>query len=329
MKKTILFGAVAGAMSLGLTSCDLDSPESFTTVQKQTLNLVSPLNGEGDSFVAKSTYQLKMSSKSTLELRASKLAIPGKEIDFSTNPIKYQAGIIQTTAGNGEVTYFNDGTASSAGVSVSNLNGVLSGLTYWYNYTVPGFQNPVFQETSPALVMQYTLNDQYAVRTFPQTAFYRGATRLQYSINGQGGNVFEKSPISYRVSLSDDFKTADLMLFDCQFAEAMPADKAPKCLVLRNLKVEYTNGGYTISADEVTPAQPEGTVLVDNKNFTFKNIRISTVSNDLTKVNLSYSVNGKLSVNMGPAGVRDIVIEADARADGISYCILTAPTAQQ
>lgn len=327
MNKKILFGAMICAMGSTMTSCDLDSPESVSSVTFRPLNLVTSVSGDNEAFVTTGSYGITMSSKGTLNVTGSKVSIPGKEVNFTTSDVKYQSGVIQTTAGSGEVTYFNGANGSGSGLDILSVSGVVSGLTYYYNYPVPGFVNPSFQEVSPALVMQYNIGNQYLVRTFPQNAYYRGQTRLQYSVNDQGGFVFEKSPISYRVQISDDYKTATLFLYDCQFAETMPADKSPKCLVLRNLKVEYSGNGYSISGDNLVPAQPEGGVLVDNKNFTFNNVRVYTTSTDLTKVNISYNVEGKMSVNMGPAGVRDIKIDASGRADNISYVIISAPVA--
>ncbi|MDE6772583.1 MAG: hypothetical protein K2J49_08275 [Muribaculaceae bacterium] len=287
--KKFLFGAMAVAM-LSMTSCNTDVDDTVATVGYATLNLVSP--AEGESYITDALYKFYFNqTKQVSSIAMDGLKINNTNYAFSTDTVKYTQYYVQTESGIGAYNEIKNATGyvnKDLSLPVRNLNCQVTSLYYWRFTNIPGVENPVYSSSDPSMViMQYDMGDDYNVKTVQPDAFYCGTTRTTIS----GTSPYETTEMTYRLKINKGYKTADMIIYNAKFAEAMPLPLT--AVVLKDLPIKFERGSYSIEATNVVPKISEAGQLIDNDKYTFDTFRMFFTNIELTGADISYKVAGR------------------------------------
>lgn len=269
------------ALSMGLTSCNLNTDEdnNYFTGNYSVVNLISP--EDGAPFASKGDYLFTYYTYSeNLSITTKNLNLGYNTLNFVTAQLPYSLSIVGPQSG-----FVFSGSGSANGASVSNLSGYTSS---YVNLPPESLTDYPFYVYSP-LVMKYTVNHDYTVRTFLADAIYNGNTSVTTQATG---DVYKFDNALYRVIFHEDFKKADVIIINAKFAENMPG--AITCLI-KDLDVTFNKNGYSIDAPgKVIPYNYEsnGWTSMDTRPFT--SFHLNTSSDDLTNITVNYTVQ------MGP-----------------------------
>lgn len=273
------------ALGLGFSSCNLDTDDqdSYRTITYACCNLVIPEAGQ--PFATSATYSLTVYPISqTLVANTTDLSLGYGSMNFKTAPMELKTEFYT----DGNVSSFSGGM-SDAGIQVTNLKGYESSirntLTPEEN-TMFGYQ---FDKTKLPLVMSYTADYDYTVKTFMPDAVFAGRTTV--IAMGEGSEPFTTNDIKYRVLFKKDLKTVDIYFYNAKFISMMPAIS----FALVDLPVEYTKTGYMISDTNVEPKQYQASannqdIWVPMPGYTMDSFKFETTSSDLTQGHLNFSL---------------------------------------
>lgn len=291
MKKLIF---CASALCLLFSSCLKDSVDE-RTINYTTNNLIIPLKGDEKPIVGVGTYSVNaIVSNGTLSVSAN-LRLPQRDLAISTGQVRYATNSYSLGNGAiGTVTKFQNASGTASSLPVTGFSGAITSLFYYPNtdISLPGINFTPAAEFGPMTVFGYNIGDEYKVRTFARDAVYSGSTSTHYAYQGQAMPTFTTDKILYRIVMSSDYKTADLIIYQAKFAEQQPVEIA--AMVLKGLTVEFNSRGYTITGKDIEPQVPElngaemGYTTYDN--YTFYNVVFQTVSDDLTTASIDYTV---------------------------------------
>lgn len=283
-------------LGLVMTSCNLDNDdeENYITTSFHCSNLVIP--GEGEAFATDGNYTMQVFTNTGM------VTMGGNNINLGYGTFSFVTSPMQSTtkfytvdwidAPRLDVTTFSGGFSNTGGLLVQNLKGYTSAV---FNYlTTNDPNNPVypFNPYIP-LVMSYTADQNYTVKTFMKDAIYRGTTTVMTP--GTEGEPFTSQDVRYRIIFSKDYKTADVIFYNAKFADAMP--RAINFL-LENLEVKFTRNGYEISnpgGQPVVPALYSPNGWDPAPGYPFTSFKFINSSDDLTAGQCMYTVQ------IGPA----------------------------
>lgn len=266
MKKLFLL-----AMPLLLAACgtDTDEPAQFTTKLKP-LNLVAT---KAEAVISQGEYEMIFyPTENKLDFAAVNLAIAGSKMNFTWEGLN--CSLI-----NGEYK-FQGSAYQYLGHKMSNLSGL---LTARYNAAIPN-------SLTTNLVCSFTIDDTYAVKTFPANAYYTGTTAVDYEMQGEKVNDSYTNPY-YFVQINPETLKATVHFFNFQVAAAMPQLN----FTLSDLTVEpfindYGTGAYRIKGENVVPVLSDGS---PNSKFVFNQFELNTLGEDLTSVIIEFTCAGK------------------------------------
>ena len=278
-----------GLIGLGLitTSCnlDVDDSENYLSGTYTCSNLVIPADGE--PFATNASYTAAFYTNSgTLTISTSDLNLGYGTFKFQTNAVPSETKLYSVDWSNSalDVTTFSGASANSDGVTIQNLGGFMSSVVNVLSTNDP--INPEFGFIARIpLVISYTANHDYTVKTFMKDAIYRGTTSI--TTVGSQTEPFINDTIRYRVIFSQDYKKADIIFYDAKFAERMPVTIH---FVLQDLDVKFTKNGYTISGTDVIPSLYDPSGLTPAPNYVFKSFDFTNTSADLTVGAAMYTV---------------------------------------
>lgn len=276
---------------LALTSCNLDNDkeDNYQTYNYPVVNLVIPSSGE--PMASRGNYNLiYYTLDGTMSVQTNDLVLGYGNSSFSTSTMPYTVqGFVDSKNNYFEVTKFSGGVVNDSKMVVNGLKGYTSQLINLLNEgepTVLGY--PV--QFPPALVMQYTVNQETVVKTFSGDAVYTGKTSVMTESSGAS---FSNDGFKYRVFIKEDMKTADVIFYSAKFAELMPRTIN---FVLKGLEVKYNKNGYAVQipvGESVVPELYEGGGFTPYPSYTFSSFVLTTTSDDLTSVSINYTVDGK------------------------------------
>ncbi|MDE5773209.1 MAG: hypothetical protein K2H86_01960 [Muribaculaceae bacterium] len=283
--KIFMLTAVGGAMLLG--GCNLDNDGTSVFVDVALCNIVIPTDAD-QPVTAQSNVKYKVVynlGKATATVSSEPMAIGGQNISLQSDPMSFTEKI----ASSGYARNFSGAGTMSDGVGVTSLKGAESTLFYYYPTAVPGVigVNPI----NNRLCLSYEIGSDYKVKTIPQDLYFAGETVTHYSFQGQDGLSYTCKDAFYRVCFSDDMKSATVVLYNIQFASQMGTPI--KAICLKDLKVNYSPAGYTVTGVDVVPlvSQQDG-VVIEYKNFTFDSFTLQSTGEMLTKCICNYTVHG-------------------------------------
>lgn len=279
----------AAGLSMASCSLDKDNDKTFVTKTVSTANLIIPSSGE--SFATSSTYSMTFYPISQgVELKCADLRLGMVPVSFTTTRMSYTAFYVESTYA--EITKFSGGTSDSNGLSISNLSGSTSMAVNLIGSGMPSVPNfPAYPNGSwpEALVLQYTVNSDYTVKTFPFDAVYPGKTTVYTKSTGES---FTHDGMAYRVLFNANFSKANVVFYNAKFAENMPFAIT---FVLEDLDVVFNKTGYAIvipEGERLIPLYVEGGKTTPFPAYQFTSFVLSTTSNDLTEVSIDYTVEG-------------------------------------
>lgn len=280
--KSLFFGLAA--LSLGLTSCNLepDDDDNYMTWQFPVCNLVIPATG--NAFATTVNYSLLYYyTNNTIVASTTDLNLGYTTGNFTTNAMECVNKYLKL----GNVTSFENGQTKSGNVTVQNLKGFMSTAFNTLTREENAIFGYAFNGFSP-IVMSYTANHDYKIKTFMPDAVYTGTTSI--TTVGSEAAPYQNTGIKYRVIFYKDLKTADVFFYNAKFAAAM---QVTINFALRNLAVEYTNAGYKISGTNVVPEMFVADAESDNKwvpmpSYTFDSFEFINTSTDLTVGSATY-----------------------------------------
>lgn len=282
--KKITLGLFSAAL-LAMGACSTEVEDQTQTVGYPAVNLISPLNG-GESFATKGSYKFFLNltqGKGTVS--TTNLMIDNKAYSFQTDTVAY--GYV---GGNGMLIRMNNLKGYLDGNREMPLSGVNFDITSYYyssNIQVPGFSQ--FPENAyPYVIGQYSAGN-WDVATFQEDASYYGETTTSYP--GEGGTVesFKNEDMLYRVIIDIDKKTAQVIIYNAKFAAPAPTLQA---ILLKDLKVTWKHGSYSIEGENVVPEVAEGGAWTENPKYVFNTFAMNTLNRSMTQAEMSYKVAG-------------------------------------
>lgn len=279
MKKiTILSFAT---LMLGAVSCN-DSgngDERTLNFNVPCINIVTMLND--NSTVASNgiyTFDLNI-SKMTGTVSATGLIVDNTAMDFTTNEATYKSS--------GYNVFFENTSATVNGnSSYSITNGTfLATPAFWYPQDFIG--NP----PSPYMVVaSFNIGNLYSVKTYPTDAVYMGTTKTSYTMQGMQQNAENKN-IFYQVKINPTEKKANLAMYNAKFSDS-PNEPTKTAIYVKNLDVEFSPSGITITGENVIPDVLEGSSTTPNERYVFNTISFKTTNEKLNECQISYEVAG-------------------------------------
>lgn len=283
MKKLTLGFLSIALLSLG--ACSTDVEDTTQSVRYTTVNLISPLDGS-EPFATEGAYTFDLNlTRLYGTVSTTNLKIDNKDYSFTTDTVS----TLNYTGMQGFYIRFLNVKGYLGGdrtMPLNNANFDITSLFYSPGITIPEY--PEKQENMPYIIGQYTAGDWYVV-TLQKDATYVGKTKTTYP--GQDGTeqTYENEGMYYRVIMDTDKKTADIIIYEPQFASSAPKLKSIR---LKGLPVKFGHGSFTIDAQDVIPQMVEGTSWIDVPNFTFNSFSVSSTNKEMTKIKMDYTVAG-------------------------------------
>lgn len=286
-----LIAAVVGATAL--TSCNLDNDPSdnYFTNTYNCCNLVIPANGI--PYATRTGYSISYYINSgEATVGTNLLNLGANNYSFVSPMMKAVTDYYNVNGQPLDVTSFSAQGFNQNGLVIKNLKGYTSSIVNIVSTNDPEVPDYTFTPYIP-LVMSYTVNDDYTVKTFMKDAIYTGST----TINTVGeGESFTNDDIKMRVLFNDKLDKADVIFYNARFSQNMPY---PITFVLKNLDVSYTSAGYNTAAgykisnpdgQPVTPWMLEGSGLTEYPAYQFTSFEFVNTSENLTTGQAMYTV---------------------------------------
>lgn len=292
MKKLFIMGA-AFAAAFALTSCDSDSDgnSSSATYNMQAYNLYTPVSGGSAPFTGLSNYQFTLAFPGqTVSISVDGMPLPGGGSgNFTTVDMQTAVSQVKMNDEYREMIAFSSENATASGMSVTSLQGLLTQTAYAPgDQEIPGYKRLIPSQTLHYPVMQYILADEWRVRTFWPDMTFHGSTTTTFPMDG---SPYQNDNIAYRIVMGVDTKTyaltgkADLIFYNAKFAPPAPEIT----VVLKDIDVEFTSAGYTVSGSEIIPYMVEAGALQETPRYKFNSLRMECTG-DLTTAIINYQV---------------------------------------
>lgn len=275
---------------LAMGACSSEVDDQTQTVSYPAVNLISPHDG-GEPFASKGSYKFFLNltqSKGTVS--TASLMINNKAYTFQTDTVSY--GYV---GGNGMLIRLRNLKGNLDGNKEMPLLGANFDITSFFyvaNISVPGYtQLP--DNAYPYVIGQYSAGD-WDVATFQEDASYYGETTTSYA--GQEGALqsYKNESMLYRVMINLEKKTADIIIYNAKFAEPAPTLQA---ILLKDLKVTWKRGAYTIEGENLIPGVAEGSSWTENPNYVFNKFTMNTINKEMTQAEMEYQVAGRFQGN--------------------------------
>lgn len=291
----------AASLLLLAPACNKENDfKSERTLVYTALNLLTPSSESEPSFITSSTYNFHLVAPDDVITTECENFVIGNSTQ--TLAIPSTSFKVRQFADGELIEYFApSGSLNGQNGLISNFNCKLSSLFYRSEGNVPGVDNS--KKYDPVVIAQFNIGSRYAVATFQSDVTYRGITTTTFSYQGQD-MVYKTKAGSYRVVINPSTMKADVVLYRVKFAEQAPA----LILVLKDLDVKLGRNGYTISGTDVVPGQQDGNMLTPNTSFPFETFTLTTVSDDLTKIQIDYTVRNKAMEDKVGNGARVVYV---------------------
>lgn len=286
MRKYLFFAIPAVALLLG--GCNNDPVDSTSQVTYPVYSLVTDRSSADTQAVA-SAYNFTFNFTKENVILAAALSYGGSTRTFTSKETTYTS---DTYSGGmviklGAIEAYWDNNASKP---IENLRCEISSMINTYDKEVLGVPDLTEEQrvslNYPAILVSYSVGTDYIVSSFPMVAWYKGETNTTYPGDGQ----FSDENMVYRVAVDVPKRTANVVIYEARFAEAMPSLPA---VVLENLPVVFENGTYTIKAENVVPKVAEGNGLTEYPNYIFNSFEFRRAG--MAQAAISYTVAGRFN----------------------------------
>lgn len=272
-----------------LSSCNLDVDEENNMVSDTfyCANLIMPADGE--TFATSASYKLNFYLSGNMQVTTSNLSLgTGGAYSFASSNMPYVSELGTYNGQKVGINRFSMGKASANGLVIDNIQGCTTAFVNLISTNDPLHDSYKWVSLVP-LVMSYTANYDYIVKTFMPDAIYNGTTTVS-TIGDASAAPRTNDGIRYRVVFKDNYKKASIFFYEANFGDPMPAYVTVN-FVLEDLEVEFLKNGYKISGLNLIPT------LYGNGGWDeFPAIRITSfefinTSDNLTTGTASYQVS--------------------------------------
>ncbi len=287
IKSSLALGAVALAAPL-LTSCLGDGDDNREqTLVYNIVNLVTPSDADVKPYMSTGTYSFYLKG-SNLTVSTADLMLGTSKSSFVTGETPYT----QTVSALGTVISFNGCSGNvnqDSSLPLNNFSGRITSAVYYISTVVPGITG--IATPTPIPVLKYNIGNEYTVRTFCRDAYYAGTTTTHYTDKDGNAGSFENKEIVYRAVINVEKMTADVVIYNAQFAPQQP--QKITAMVLKALPVETMANGYRITGEDIIPEVVEGAATTPNPNYPFKKFSMTTTSDNLDQVAMEFNVGDR------------------------------------
>lgn len=290
MKKFTL--GIFACAALMFSACSTDVKDSTTTVAYASANLITPLDGS-DTYASAGTYSFFFNlTQNKVSVYTDNLMINNTASKFSTDTVTCDNRVVSVDDGGvGQVITINNAKGyldNSTSYPITNSSFMLTSLAYRYNGNYPGINFTYPQGVM--IVGQYRIENLCDVKTFYPDASFYGSTTSSYVDNDGNTQSYTNKDMLYRVVMDLKKNTASVVIYEAKFAEPQPKLTG---IILRDLKVTYHNGGYSITGSNIVPEVIEGVSTTPNEKYVFDTFSLMTTSADLVDASINFQVAGK------------------------------------
>lgn len=301
MKKYLTIGVVSALMAGTLMSCDTDGKTEITyNYVASAYNLYTSLDGAEGYDIQLANYELELFAHNyTVGTSVKSMATPGGgTVNITLKPIAYelyQGGL----DGHGAVLYkFGASNPSESGADVQDLSVYFTQACFIpetindlnINVLVPNVsaQGVGYPGYPFYFVANYKLDNRWQVRTFWPDHSFNGKTELDIN-----GTTVVNEKMLYRVAMKVDKSgvignKADVLIYQA----ALSADQSSpvKVVVLKDLDLQFSKAGWTVSGANITAQTINNNKLEPNTDYVFNTFSASA-GGDLTEMSCHYELN--------------------------------------
>ena len=294
--RKLLFGSVALA-ALAFSSCNTDPKDSTQTITINSYCLVTPVSG-GVSQPASSEYTLELNVTQGTASIMGKVGYDG--ISFMADGAKMGGGSYNVGNQNSKTepffrvgeTTFNDMTAPAVSslMSISNFKGMI----YEQYVQLPDLMQQIY--TGQYALISYQVNNQYNVKPLQSGPLFFGPTRTTYTTKDGVEGSFDTKSVYYQIVLTDPDKTSGkfkLNIYNAKFYAEQA--KTFQQIVIDGLKVEWLEGSYRLTGENIVPTVIEGNTSKPNPDYTVDEITITVTGDNLQNGAISFKVADRFS----------------------------------
>ncbi len=289
--KNLTLGALATLLAFGATSCGGDGSELTDTYTFGTYTLIADLdNNTAEAGAANFSFNFNYSTKKcTMSVRD--LHAPANQLlNLDTDYMDFTALYADINSALHEailVSGKNVGTVN--GMEVGSLQAEMTTAVNPVPTDLTGF--PVNKPQLKYSFINFRIGNKYTVRTFWNDIVFKGNTLTKYTDYASGElKSFSNDGISYRIIMDIPQNKATVIMYNAKFSDH-PNHPTLVAVILRNLDLEFSVKGYTVSGTNIVPETPEGNGFTQNERFKFDSFSF-TSTGDLTAGKASYQVAG-------------------------------------
>ena len=290
LKKILLFAS----LPLVLVSCkgeESDIPSNGVKKEYYLSYLLTSLDGSEQPtafYNVPFTFKYEYDNN-TITVGSSRLEVNGnKKISFDSDAVKftstnYENGSSAMEFSVAEIYSKVNGVADASG-NISDLNCLLTN-----NYYCPDEWR--FNDRFPLgdmIIMNAVVGEKYKLRTFPLLSCFSGSTTTSFSMGGQEQQYNSESGL-FAVSINPANNTAEVGLYNVKFAAQMPQ----LTMFLKDLKVEYTNEGYVVSAPAEGVVPVVGNDQIPYPDYIFNTFNLVCSGDNLASIDVDFTVAGR------------------------------------
>ena len=279
MIKRLLLPMIAlGVMAV---SCDVNDKDSYQTIRYGDYNLVVDLDNPDQPAQATSgSYEVKyVFNKLTADVKTSDLIINNQKASFETDTMRYGGNETQ-------ILFSKLGIADKSG-TVKDLSATVDNGYKFYSVNTDGSEPKFYYDQR--LVMRYTYNDRYSVRTFCSESSYFGESTVYDDV--ESCNTKE-SP--YRINIDFSKNLATIVVYSPKFSENQK--DVINVIQIEEVPVKFTHDSYFLAADapktKVLKVESGKAELVESDDYKVTNLSVRYNTN-LTEATVTYNIAGK------------------------------------
>lgn len=282
MKKNLVFSAAA--LMLALVSCGSDDFQQTLNFSTPVVNLITDLS-TGTTTISSGVYSFGCNITTTDQVATvtSQIVNNNNTMNLVTNAAEYQ------TSG------YNVLLKNVTGNVTGNVSGSLSNTQffatpfYYYSTTYIGDYTYNYNSYLYAGIIKYNIGTEYAVKTFPQNAFFVGETNTSY-----GTSTNKTEDIIYRIDLYTDNsgnQQARIIIYNAKFSGS-PNEPTKIAILLTGLDVNISQNNIILTGNDIIPKVYEANGWTDYERYTFNSITFTTTDPLFTKASINYQVAG-------------------------------------
>lgn len=276
----ILFAAFA--LPVLLTSCLDDKQErNETIVEYKAYNMLYSEDSSEPEITPCNYFVMMDYVNSTMEIKSNNFFFNNTNCTFNAPAADFSF----LTGKQLNVVDYKSPVGTLSGVSNVSVTDVKCNIASLLNITptpIPGIVN--ISTELPSLFLSANLNN-YKVKSFSVDTYYEGVTTTEFSFQGMP-SAFQDENGSYRVILNIPNNKATVVIYNIKFAQQAPA----LTLVLEDLDVEFFNGYYTVSGENIVAKMLETGGLTSYEARPFTKFVLTTQTGALSNINIDFDV---------------------------------------